>query len=330
MDLNLSSTLPTEADSILVPTGEDGVFNFRCDNSTLEKFQYCQREGQYYVWERRTGATTSALNLGSALHNAWELLYLHGFSHDTLELCQQKIIDHYNLFPITDEWRTCEFALNVIQRYYEHYSDSETLLPITHNGNLFVENAFEIKMGEIEVNDTIICPIAGPTFVKKLMIYWIGKIDIATSFMGGVWALDHKTTSRLGNTFWDKFQISSQMLGYNWALWKILGELPKGVILNVAALRKPTKTGKCVEFMRQTYPYTEEQILEWKEDTLTSISDFISSSIRNYFPPSKCNCIRVYGKCGYFDVCSLAKSSRKLMLKSSNYVPVTWDPTKEG
>ena len=168
-------------------------------------------------------------------------------------------------------------------------------------------------------------------FVHKLLIYWIGKIDVAQrDHEGRLMMVDHKTSSRLGSTFWDKFQISSQMLGYCWAARHFFNEEPKGVIINVVALRKPTRTGTSVEFHRQPYYYTTEQIDDWKEETLTAIADFVSSAIRGIFPPAKCNCIRVYGKCPYFEVCVLPKAQRKFMLHSSQFVNTTWDPTKEN
>jgi hypothetical protein len=329
LDLTLAAPPTTPVDSVLVETPDEDIFNFRCDNSTLEKFQSCQREGQFYVWERRCGAPTAALNLGSAMHEAWELLYLYGFSNETLSLCLQRIVDHYTVHPLSDDWRTCEFALNAFGAYYRQYSAHENLVPVNHNGHLFVENAFEILLGSINVDGFIDCPIRGRTYVKRLNIYWIGKIDIAVNFMDQLLVVDHKTTSRLGNTFWDKFQLSGQMLGYAWALQQIFGEPCAGVIVNVAAFRKPTKTGTSCEFHRQPYYYQPDAIDEWKVDTLTSISDFIASSVRGTFPPSKCNCIRVWGKCGYFDVCCLPRKNRKALLKSSEFSDVTWDPTKE-
>ncbi len=313
---------------MLIPVG-NGNYNFRCDNSTLEKFQYCQREGKFYVWNRRGGKKSAALNLGGALHEAWELLYLHGYNEESITLCYQRIIDHYNADPTSDDWRTCEFALDVIKRYYEYYSKGDPIVPLVHDNAPFVETAFEIKLGELEINDTIVCPVAGAVYVKTLNIYWIGKIDIACRQHDRLWVCDHKTTSRLGSTFWNKFQLSSQMLGYSWALQQLLGETPAGVILNVAALRKPTRTGKSCEFIRQSFMYTEDAILEWRDDTLTSIADFVSSSVRGEFPPSKCNCIRVYGQCSYFDACCLKKEARARYLMSSDFETVTWDPTKE-
>jgi len=204
-----------------------------------------------------------------------------------------------------------------------------------------VEKAFEIELGEVEINSTIHynyeqltgqpCPNDKPDeiHIKKLKVYIIGKIDLAVRQMNGIWALDHKTSSRLGDTFWSKWPVSPQMKTYCYALWKMFGELPRGAILNVLVTRRPTKTGTSIDFERQPFSYSQELLEEWEHNTLLTISNFLAMAVHQEFPPNDSNCIRIYGKCPYYDVCALEPHLRIPFLHTSTYAPVTWDPTSE-
>lgn len=138
--------------------------------------------------------------------------------------------------------------------------------------------------------------------------------------------VDHKTTSMLGSTFYDDFRMSSQTVGYHWAMRQRHPDL-KGFILNVIAWRKPTKTGTSLEFQRMPFYYDEFRLVEWYTDTVHQINDFLAHLQRNYFPKQTKWCVGKYGKCQYFDVCSAAsKDERDFVLASDMFSNVTWTP----
>lgn len=339
LDLSLKET-DVKPVPVLVPLG-DGNFKLRVDNSTNDIIKSCPREGSFYLLHRRGRGTSPAMNMGSAIHKALEFLYRNGFSNENLTTSYSLIEQHYQLFPIVDEWRTPEFAKNVMLEYFTKVGSGPFEILTTPEGNTFVEKAFEIELGEVEVNDYLPYSyeqltgepdptgLTNQTYIKTLKIYIIGKIDVGVRQLGGIWAFDHKTASRLGETFWAKWPISPQMKTYCWALWKIFGEVPMGAILNVLVVRKPTRTGTSIDFQRQSFQYPEETLREWEHNTLLSVSNFVAMAVQDEFPPNDANCIRIYGKCPYYDVCALPKASRLPYLYTSVYAPVTWDPTSE-
>lgn len=312
-------------------------YKFRIDNSTLETIQACARAGFFYVVERRTTPGSPALDLGTACHFI-EHFYRDGFTNETLSMVLQKIHTWYSLpTTLTDERRTESTANDIVSQYFNEHKTKEYLTPIPDptTGSPMVEIPFEISLGTIDFNDVL--PVShtkatgklsdDKVFISKLHIYWIGRIDVAVLYQGSPWVLDHKTASRLGDTFWAKFKTSSQMKGYTWSLSKILKTPVSGAIINVLAV--PGGPRKKVEFFRQPFFYSTAELDEWLTDTMASICDFFSSFHRNHFPASPCNCLRWYGLCPYFSVCELQPQYRLNYLHSNEFAPVTWDPTSE-
>ncbi|MHA2065406.1 MAG: hypothetical protein ACXABY_13605, partial [Candidatus Thorarchaeota archaeon] len=114
--------------------------------------------------------------------------------------------------------------------------------------------------------------------------------------------------------------------GYMWAVEQILGIQPVGYRINCLLNRKPTKTGKGIDFMRDLIYMKWEQVEEWKNDTIAIIEDFVAHFLRAQYPMHTQWCKGKYGKCEYFDVCTLPPSQRHMMLDSPNYRTWTWDP----
>ncbi len=304
----------------LIPTQEPDVYEMEVDNSSKELFETCARAAEYYTVERRQShGEKPSLKFGDCIHKA---LVPRKLNEENWQEKQEKvIIDYYKEYtPPLEEWRTADRALDAIRKYNEAYPiDAEpfNIIPNT------IELPFRIKLGEADI-DSIVNTHAGTFFVKKVVIYWTGKIDGIVDY--GVNLIeDHKTTSIIGAPFYDDFVLSSQMHGYTWAGRK-LGYPVEGLLLDVLALRKPSRTGTPTEFQRQRYFYTEQHLAEWEKDTFTLITDFLEHLCRAYFPKSPKWCFGKYGRCQYWDVCTQVPEQRNAMLHSDLYQPVTWSP----
>ena len=335
MNLSSHSTKPSPIFTLVPGTKDEYIF--RIDNSTLETIQACQRAGFYYVIERRTAPGSAALDLGTACHYI-EHFYRSGFTNDVLSMVYEKIHTWYSQPNVrTDENRHEQNAKQIVADYFAHYRNTEYLQPIIdpNTGQPMVEIPFSIELGTIDFDDVLPASELKLTgtgseeylHVSRIHIHWIGRIDCVPLFQGNPWAMDHKTASMLGETFWAKFKTSSQMKGYTWALTQSLKRHVPGAIINVLAV--PGSRRKKIEFHRQPFFYTADDLSEWLEDTKASICDFFSSFHRNHFPPSPCNCLRWYGLCKYFPVCELQAQYRLNFLHSNEFDNVTWDPTSE-
>lgn len=314
------------------------VYALRIDNTTLEYFQACSRASEYYTINRRQAVPGAALSFGGAIHLGLETFYREGYSPTSLTKAIAITVDYLakTSFRDPDEWRTPAIAEDTIRKYFTHYSAFDPIKPIEVEGKPFIEKGFSLILGEIDVNAELpysskqLTSSSDPDniFVSKLIILWSGRIDIAaTCGDPSIYVVDHKTSSIGGAQFFADFMLSQQMVGYNWALRQLLPDHNiAGTIVNAIIQRKPTKTGRALEFERQTYFHTDWHVAEWKTDVMHYIENYIHSLSTGYFPKCTKWCFGKYGKCAYHDVCTLPPPQRHIMLNSAEYTNVTWSP----
>ena len=304
------------------------------DNSSLEKFNTCERSGEYYLVKRRYTPGSTALRFGGALHEALEAYYTGKGSEGP-----ERIAKYYADNPVAyDDWRTLDLCIQAYQRYQVQYPLSNEPFTIPEiDGRLAVELPFRVPYGFIEVDDTFKFPAHQLVedeesdehlYVKKIHFMWQGKIDMVVVDPNGVWwVLDHKTTSIAGQTFSTQFQLSQQMFGYVNASQMFLGHPIRGLFLNGIVTRIPTKTGKGFDYIRERFPYDEEQLIEHRSDISHIVDGFIRCLTEGYFPRKTAWCVGKYGTCPYHKVCTIGNDKdRNLVLQSELYNPVTWSP----
>lgn len=167
-------------------------------------------------------------------------------------------------------------------------------------------------------------------------IEWTGIVDMIANLSGEHWLVDHKTTSILSGDFFDGFEIAMQPVGYVAAARAAFPELDiQGFMVNVLACRKPVSavtakgnksTAKAFEPHRRFYKYDQWKEDEFRTDALALIEEFVANLTGNYFPRKTQWCIAKYGKCPFFEVCSLPPEQRMMMLDSGTYADNTWKP----
>jgi len=310
------------------------------DNTTSEYFQTCPRSAYYYTVLRRQSPGRAALDFGGAIHAGLEELYRTKFT--SLDSAKLKTLQYFasKSYDPGDDYRTPFYATSVIEQYYNHYSLSDTISPVTLNdGTLAVERAFALNLGSFEVNATL--PFTRKQllgvgcsdpdfhlFIATLHVQWTGKIDIISSdpFTSIPEIVDHKTSSMEGDNFYKEFILSQQTRGYCWAASRILNRPVRRFRVNALFIRKPTRTGKNVTFDRRAYTYQDSEIDEWETEIKQTLANYIHALTTNTFPRYTKWCVGKYGACQYHQVCSLPAHSRDAMIASPCYTNVTWSP----
>lgn len=285
--------------------------HFLLDNSMLETFQQCPRQFYYkYLRKRCAEGQRPSLNFGTAVHRA--LRYRYRFAEVPSERdtrIMQRIVErHLRIHPQpADDHRDAVLCQAIVERYNERYPKEEWQVLKTNRG-AFVEFSFAIPLRE------------------RGFVY-CGRIDLAVREPDGtIWIVDHKTTFQLGTSFFTEKLNSGQLKGYCWAFWKATGTRPVGAILNAIRVRPPARTRQPVEdddFERQRTYLSEESLVEWEENAIQ-----VADSIRRaqYYPMHTSWCFGKYGRCEYWDVCSLPKEQREAVLQSGLYRDNDWTP----
>lgn len=307
------------------------------DNSSLEHFTTCPRSAYYSICRRlRPTGERTALTFGGIIHKILEARYraqtsLHAATDQTTAVMMATAEREFaNWSPPEDDHRTYSTAVELIRKYQETYPFEQFEVVRTPDGAPMVEVPFAIPLGEIAVEPSDLTgtldKYKGPTTVK---VVWTGRIDLAylSTNGGGLYVMDHKTTSIMGPSYFTQFEISSQLYGYAWAVEQLVSTPVTGVVLNALGIRKPTKTGKALEFQRQLIPILRGLLDEWKTNTLYIIADFVEMCRRGYLPKHTSWCVGKFGECPFRKVCTLeTDEQREVMLGSGEYAENKWSP----
>lgn len=297
------------------------------DNSSMEQFTTCPRAALYSIVRRlRPSGERSALTFGGIIHKILEARYrsagvLHAQTSEVTNVMLATAEREFSKWtPPEDDFRTYSCAVELIRRYEETYPFESFEVARMSNGDPLIEIPFAVPLGEITDADG-----------KTIKIVWTGRIDLVyiSQNGGGLYVMDHKTTSVMGPSYFSTFEISHQLYGYAWAVEQLSKQTVTGVVINALGVRKPTKTGKAFEFERRLIPVQRGLLEEWRTDCLHIVSDFIEMCRRGYLPKHTAWCVSKFGECPFRKVCTLdSNEQREVMLCSGEYVNNEWSPLK--
>jgi len=360
---------------LLTPLPEPGHFLLVLDNSSAEKFVTCPQSAyNYLVLGREAHARNAALTFGGALHAGLEKflgtqwrgqeavrqnnLNIAPMLDVEISVQDNAIVRYFTENPAPpDEYRTVENALEVMKHYRvaAQMPDYDWTILSDADGPV-IERAFELPLGVVEVEATImmpwltaeqgnqveIDPASGGVRVSAIHVAWSGRIDALAHAHGMTRVVDHKTTSIAGDQVIQDFHLSNQTIGYVWAAKQLWPEhSPQGFCVNFIHFKKPTKGAAglrdrgarggdpALNFFRSYFQYSDERLAWWANNALTIVSDFVHCLVRNSFPSHTKWCFGKYGACQYHSVCSQdSEELRSALLQSDQFRTVTWNPVR--
>lgn len=319
-------------------------YQLNIDWSTLESFLSCDRASEWKLVYGRCSKSRSALTYGAAIHAGLEVAARRTEGLSDEDLLRQALaateIPFIEAPAQPGEWRSYESACKTVTKYINHYK-GEAMQVVEHEGQPLIEVGFSLPLGTIPVNSELqydhVTLVKGrqsdhpqnktPLFIENLHVNWTGIIDKVVSLHNKIWVLDHKTTSMFGPDYFDDFELSTQPIGYSWAMEQVLKQPLGGYIIDVIVGGKPLKSGdQRIEFHRHFYDRAQWKLDEWPKNTLQLVSDLVHNLTRGYFPQKTSHCRGKYGKCQYFDTCNLPPQQRLMYLFSDSYQDYTWSP----
>lgn len=324
----------------------DGAFLI--DNSALEKLS-CPREFYYsFVRRRRLVSSKAGMNFGSTMHVAWAERYSQcGGNAITIEAVNKSALAMTewlsdNPQPAED-FRNLSHAFRVFDAYNQNYGNEPyQIVTNPRDGRPLVEQSFMLPFMEVETWEP---DEMNNEHLVVIPVFYCGKLDLAIRDAHGLWVQDHKTTFQFGDSFDKDMQRNSGQRGYVWALKQILGEMPRGYIIDAVRIRKPKRDSifdgtppvDASDFRRLPFFVTEPDLATWKENTEAKIREIFYHASQNSWPEHENMCTahadtdthgsaRKFGTCDFFDVCSVAKEMRENALASNLYEDNLWSP----
>jgi len=158
-------------------------------------------------------------------------------------------------------------------------------------------------------------PISHP--VSGDPILYTGRADMIADFAGGVYVVDDKTTSSLGASWSNQWELRSQFTGYCWSALQA-GLKPTGAIVRgVSILKTKYDTQQAITYR------TEYEIERWLKQTVRDVQRMIECWQSDYWDYSLDGACTEYGGCNLVRVCKSPEPDKWLPVFFEKRV---WDP----
>ena len=327
---------------------------FFVSDSFLERLSTCPRSAEYYKLHARVASSANAaLNTGKLVHKCLEMHYrLQEFNLDQQEISNRvgRLLERE--FAATpnpdDDHRNLSWIAELYQRYVQRH-EFETIKLMQYKEPMPCKYCSIIEQDEQKKDCDWCCntrklslmvevPFATHLYdYGSIPVFFHGYIDLPCNIGNQLALLDFKTTSMLGQGFFDDKKMSAQQKGYCFGFRETTGMAPLGYIVRAIRTlqpplwvlnggeskrgeRKNARTWWEESFQEERYILGEGELDEWKQNVIALCDEFFWHYERSYFPRKTVWCVGKYGRCQYFDVCSIFPvADRQIILSSGLY-----------
>ena len=239
---------------------------FYFDYTQLSAFLRCR----FYYYFRHVRhlvpkITKATLTFGKTWHSATELLA----KGKSIEETQVHFKTNYTN-ETKDQVRTPERGVLMLKIYEEKYRKA----PIKF---LYTETPFAIHFPD----NIIMC----------------GRMDGIIEWGGGIYVLERKTTSKLGMTFFEKFELNYQIDIYCLGCMELVGACD-GAMMDYARVCKPVPN-IIEDFGRYPISRTKDELVLAKKNIIEIVEDMRHGPLYQ----NKESCMMYNSKCVYHDLC---------------------------
>ena len=294
------------------------------DASKLQAYLDCEQLGHLKYEEHLTGKTPSeAIVFGSGMHKAvevWTQRRQDGslVEAKAVERAEAAFVEVWEAELPKEQRDMLELGLNrrSIANFKRLFGGYRKKFPLEmYDEIVSVEQSFTLPLG---------------TTSECREIRWSGVIDRIVRWQGGLYYVDIKTsTYALDATFFDKWKLSTQMLGYMWAGQQLVGEQFSGVMVQGIQVQAPlkTKVRAADELVQgEVIAFTQDQIEAWKRNVLVKIDDIRRARQRGYWVKNLSTRCSSYGSCPMAMLCGAGDAAQAEFRKQQYYVEKVWNP----
>lgn len=283
------------------------IINRPLDNTALATFMECPKKYEYSMIrhrrERKGRRKSPSLTYGTAWHALLDAHYRTGGDKAAaIEAAGNAWEDHGK----EGDHRTFE-RLCV---EYDNY--------ISWWGMPSEEEAKTVGWPEAPLIE-VVSQIALP---KGLHPYAV-KLDRFIKINNHYYVEDHKTTSALGPSFFQQFELDNQMMGYAFVGSLLIGQPVAGVRINAHAVLKTSS-----KFERQVIPFSQPRLEQWRDNYNFWVEALERAIVSGIFPNNWKSCSGKYGMCQYAEICSLPPHLRVRALEQ-DFEESAWNPLEE-
>jgi len=284
------------------------------DSTMISALRSCMHKVYLqYMHHYKSNYESVHLHAGAAfakgLEVARESFYLDGDSSDTAEAKGlHALLTAYGDFePPEGSAKSLDRMLGAFEFFMSAYPlDNDDFIPYKFTGG---------KQG-IEFSFAEPLPIKHP--VSGDPIIFAGRADMIGTYADGLFLEDDKTTSSLGASWANQWDLRSQFTGYTWAAKRSLGLNVKGALIRGVSILKTKYDTQQVLTYRPDW-----QIDRWEKQVIRDIQRLIDAWGEGYYDYNLDYSCNEYGGCLFRDVCNSKEEEKWL---DASFTKRVWDP----
>lgn len=332
-DFSQSATVPTSRKEMLTVDRSEAMTRIRINSSSLSLIQACPRKAYYALnqkWQART--TSPALTFGSGIHAALEVFYSHSSRERTIphNFAQQallvahgheapeahflydaitafaKVAEPLRMLPETDK-RSIATGVWILGHYFKTYLH-DTYVTYCDDQGPVTERTFNMPLLEGRAGD------------EDFSVELFGTIDLVlrNEVTDEVLPADHKTSSTLGNDFFNRIKPNHQYTGYLMGARHALGLETENFLVNGIQVKSQplTSRGSPPAFTRQITRRTQEDFIEFCHVVEFAVQTYLRCDQADQWPLGPVDACAMWGNCSFLDICSAPNSLRQNILES--------------
>lgn len=309
----------------------DGTTHIRINYSSLNIIMQCLRKA-HYALIRNIGPKheSPAVIFGTAIHEALEVFYSAPREDRILPTNFEKNFellayggevadsDSYLLYraakafirraePLSnlpaEDKRSIANGLWILTHYFKNYINDPYAVHSDADGPI-VERLLEHELHS----------------EPGLKISIFGTIDVVLKNIANeqILVCDHKTSSVVGNDFYNRLKPNHQYTAYTWLAQKELGLGTEKFMVNCLQVKPKPKTarGTAPNFPRQITTRTAEDIEEFKAAVIHHVKSLLQCLESGVWPIGTVESCTAYGGCTYLTVCSAPNSIKENIISA--------------
>ena len=297
------------------------------DYTTLDMYLRCKRKYYWRIVRDLEHMTTSpALDFGKTVHASLEAYYKNKRSLPEA----MKVWDSY-ITKEGDELRTQANGQKLMEWYdkvYQHCPLEILQVEIGFAVPVYNPTEFCVKCSkQLEMHKEN-CPNCN--YPRSIM--YCGRIDGLAKWDGQLFALEHKTTSVMGYSYFEQFRPNMQIDGYTYAASQLLQEPCAGAIVNALEpwkeVKRVTEKTKKPEdhFARKPIMRSAEELKDFALEVNQLVCEILQAEEKQVYYKTKSACFQYNYSCPYKQLCLYGDDER---LIKKDYNVSKWEPYKQ-
>ena len=307
----------------------NGGWLIKINPSSLTLLQTCPKKSYYSLYKNLVPLKRSdAVLFGSAIHKALEIYYsaprekrrVPPNMKDNINLmCHgQRLADESSsiIYRATRGFIECAAPLADLPNTDKRsLSNGGWLLGEYFEDRVYVPLEVMFRDGEPLVEKLLETEIFNS---PELTIKLFGTIDaiLINRSTEQVVICDHKTSSVVGNDFYNRTKPNHQYTAYVHLAQQELGLSTENFMINCFQVKARPKTtrGKGPDFLHLITKRTPRDISDFILTTIYYVRQYISWVEEDFFPYGPVDACANYGRCSFLDVCSVPETIKESIL----------------